>query len=323
MRALALAVLGAWACTDAGARVVPKRVEDAGVTRAAQASPPSLPSPAPTAPSEAPAARTAEPTLRVVTSTLSATPLSEPLTLGPDDALALGLDDIAQVRVRGPATIAIAPEGAPGLLVREGMVVVDVAPHGARAGERPLWVGTPGGRIEVAQAARFVLRAFADGASTLTLVSGHLRVRQGGDEQLFSGDAARCFTAVDHVSIAPIRGNLEARIAALARARSCRKGARGSDAARDAALTAQLAQRDALHARARSLLAEHARLVAARSPEAALVQATIAREAAAMFALTETVRAGRVALDARLLGTKPKASAAALQARAARGAPYR
>lgn len=326
MRRAPLALLALWACTGGNTRT-PSR--DGGAPDVRPIATPSLsPSTEPDAafvPADRAPLTATDLQVMAMDGTVSGIALDAAVDadrrvrLGPADAVTLSLGDYVRLRVLGPGTLQLAPEGAAALLLREGTVVVDVAPRGARAGERAIWIGTPGGLLEVAHAARFVVHAHADGASTVSVVSGNLRLSQGEEDTMLVADDARCLApgSVRHLPL--VVGNLEARTARLRQAPSCAGRSPGDVAKQDAALAAKLDALAAKKALAARLVAEHARAVSAHA-DAAPLQAALAREAAAVERLSAQVRAARVGVDARLADDE---GARALRARARALAPYR
>lgn len=248
-------------------------------------------------------------------------PRDRDVWLPEDAAVTLTYADVAKVRIEGPALFRLGPEGEPALLLRQGLVQVDSAPHGERAGERALWLATAFARIEVEGSARFVLRAFADFGAELSLVSGHVRVGEGGAEPTLvkAGDAL-CLPG----KRPPRRSGqtLEQTAERLAKTRSCPLKPRDERAPRERELTGACDAILSAEERERTLLAVHAGMVTSRDPRAPTVQAQLARMGAMRLRLREQARALRAELTTALL-TRTTSVDTPLLTRARELAPYR
>jgi hypothetical protein len=253
-------------------------------------------------------------------------------------SLALALDDFAALRVEGPALVSLLPEGEPALLLREGTVVLDVAPRGREATTSAVWLATPVARLDVADGARLVLRAHPARASELAVVSGHVRVegRQEGEPALLTAGGRRCLTQRGGHTYDDGRfATLEAAERALAKTSPpCAAAARTRGAALRASVAAACATVHSAEERERRLLAEHARRLAAvkalgaarerrNDARARELQGELARGAAVLHRGRERARALRAQLEALLLGRAPDPTEAALREQARAVAPYR
>jgi len=237
--------------------------------------------------------------------------------------LELALDDHAAIRLRGPARLLLLPEGEPALLVREGLVTVDCAPRSARATSSALWLATPTGRLDIVQGARFVLRARAERASELAVVSGHVDVRElGAARTLVGGGEPRCVGAASLArSKRPELAQLERAEQLLSASSAC--AATRVKVALAGPLTAALSALEASREQERALLAEHQRLLAEHAPQAQAVPRQLAELAAKGLGELETARALRASYEAEQLGRRASDEAESLTARARTHAPYR
>jgi len=120
-----------------------------------------------------------------------------PLTLGADARLDLRFPGGASVTVSGPAQVAV-PAGERGLLVHAGTVSVDLE-WAASHPDSGFCLATPAARLELVHGGRFVVRAFADLASQVSVVNGPLALSPVGAE----GASARPLGAGARVSVRP------------------------------------------------------------------------------------------------------------------------
>lgn len=316
-----LVVLAVSACPSSpsrGDRADPARADAAS----ADAAPPQTTLPSTPAPAAAPA-----PGLRVVAHSGEVSGIDAEdapardrlLTLAPGASLALAVGHYARLWVRGPAVLMLAPDGAPALLLRTGVLTVDseapVLPDAAPA----LWVATGTVQLEVAQRARFVLRARSDG-SLLSLVSGVVRASHEGTKRDLAEDTTRCYQRSRVSSYPPLLGKLEARSEEMASAPPCARVEKRSDAPLAQPLREELAALTEEKAHGRELLASHRALSQADAGAAARTQTELARHAARLMVMSEEVRTRRRVLAARTLGDATPALRALL-ARARDAAP--
>ena len=236
--------------------------------------------------------------------------------------LQLALADHTRLTVEGPATLRVAPDDQPALLLREGVVSVDAAAPVRADLSSTLWIATPSARFETGQRARFVLRA-GPRASMLALVSGGVRVRQRDRVQDLAagGDVTHCLGARARWSHASLTGKLEQRAQRITKLPPCAGGvSEPTDALLAAELEALLTRQQQSEARVRATLADHARRADSAPRAAAAQQRALAQQAAAAMQLGDELRARRSVLSARRLGSTPKALADLL-ARAREAAP--
>ncbi len=245
------------------------------------------------------------------------------IELGRGAHVELALDDYVALRIQGPAMVSLLPDGEPALLVREGLVAVDCARTG-RAGASPLWLALPTGRIEIADSVRLVVRAHALAASPLAVVSGHALVEPTDSAQeptLLGPSEARCLGSREARPWSGHFTTLEAAEQALATSAPCAPDEVATEMYLTSALASALSQVDEAGARERTLLAEHARRVAARWGSALEVQAKLARSAASLQRARQKALALRAQLSALLLGGAPTQDENALLERARRVLP--
>ena len=244
--------------------------------------------------------------------------IDQPLTvqLAHDDALTLSLDDYVRVQLRGPATAQLLPAGQAALLLRDGLVTVDVSPRGMRSVASVFWLATPTVRLEVADSVRLALRAFAAGPTELEVVSGYLTLLQAAAPVPMPAGATACAT-LEQATLSKARSaTLERAEAELSSARPCAPKASVTSALLESALTDQLHLVGEALERERLQLEEHGRLVAGSAAGArdAGARDADARDAAARDAGADeaSARALRLALartGAELLRTRERARA--------------
>lgn len=226
------------------------------------------------------------------------------------ERLELGLDAYGTVRVHGPARLLLLPEGAPALLVREGVVSIDCATPPGRRATSALWLATPHVRLDVAESARFVVRV-SEHATAFSLLSGQVTPTPGSP--LAAGEA-RCFSALGHDKLT-LRGraSLESTERRLATQAPCERAIRRTQGVRvEAALELALDSVQSGVERERKLLAEHGRT---RDADAgAALQAEIAHASADLLRVREEGRALRARYEAAHLGEPlPKQASAPVE----------
>jgi hypothetical protein len=232
----------------------------------------------------------------------------------------------AFVRVQGPALVAVAPLGEAALLLREGLVTVDVE-RAAMHPDSGFWLATPLLRAELVQGARFVLRT-APTATRLTVVSGTLTVHApqgsawtrtqiapGQTLTLISGGAP----TVDSESPARLEQAEQSLAAAVWPGAERAVPSAGSEP-----LETACARLEQDRARERELQARHRSLLAQKDPAAMELQRATAQQGAQSFRDERELRillslweAGALGLPASASGQAPTTS----RARALLGAP--
>lgn len=232
--------------------------------------------------------------------------------LAGDGELELELASGARVQLRGPALLAVSARSDQGLLVRYGLLRVELPPGAAKPGARASWFASPALRVELPHAARFVLRVDADGRTQIAIVGGRVAI-----DLAESGPAAsptrevepgHLVTAEPMQALVETQGpaTLEAALAQLADKRSAAI-ARPRDLQTllrptfDALLSAAAIEAE----RSTALDQQHQALSARHDPAAAGVVRQIAEHAAQMFrsrrrleASLARVEAAQVSLDA-------------------------
>jgi hypothetical protein len=203
-------------------------------------------------------------------------------------------------RLHGPARAEARVHRLPSVLLREGVIEVDLA-AGATTPDSGFWVSTPSARVELVQGARVVARAYAAGGTHLYVVSGQARVQPAGateaDVQLGAGQGLSVSSDGRASAVAARLARVEDALAWLAKQRSP-AGARGAGLqALVAAAAATFAQVEAGQERLQAMSRSHEQH-AAGSPEAMALQREIATESGKQLAARRRFDAQEEALRA-------------------------
>lgn len=231
------------------------------------------------------------------------------------DSLTLSLDDYVRVHLTGPALVRLLPAGRAALLLREGLVTVDVSPRGVRSTVSAFWLATPAVRVDVADSARLALRAYPDESTELSVVSGYLTLARPGEPVSLRADALVCAT-LDEAEVGPLGlATLELAEKRLEKTRSCAR-APTSGRTLESALAAQLERVSASVLREQAQLAEHDRLLETQDAGALSLRRALALTGAELLALRQGAAALRTQLEAGVLGHAPTEAVARLLSRA-------
>ncbi|MDB4988905.1 MAG: hypothetical protein JWN04_4083 [Myxococcaceae bacterium] len=229
--------------------------------------------------------------------------LSEACTLSLERgaSITLSLHDYVRVHIVGPALAQLLPEGEPAVLLREGLVTLDVAPRGARAITSAFWLATPTLRLDVPDSVRVAIRAFPDSASELSVVSGYLTVSQPRQPLAVPAGSSVCVSLVQAKLVPLHMATLELALASLSKARSCAPAARTSDDALERAHHSAAAAVAAAAEREREQLAEHHRQVSVDAGAALQLREQLAHLGAELTHLSDLSQALRAQHAARAL----------------------
>ncbi len=214
--------------------------------------------------------------------------------VGAGETLDLDFDCGARAQVSGPALIAVSARADQGLLVRHGLVRVELPPGAAKPGA-PCWLATPALRMELPRWARFVLRAHENGRTEIAVASGRLTlatesmpdVVDSGTQAVAAGRLVRADLTASHaLSVSSGPETMEAAATLLAG-----KAPRTAQPSKPRRLDQTIQERlKGLYvrtmsevARARELDEQHRALVSAGDKRAMAVQRQIAEQAAITF----------------------------------------
>ncbi len=240
------------------------------------------------------------------------------------DLLNLDFGCGARAQVSGPAIVAVSGRSDQGLLVRQGLLRVELPPGAAKPGAA-CWLASPALRMELPRAARFALRVHEDGRTQIAVVSGRVTVATGtlsaeedsGTQALEAGRLLEAnLTSATTPRVVTGPSTLEAALSLLAaKARAARTvtAKQLSDSLENRllpGLKAQIGRAASQLERARTLDQQHRLLVSARDPQAMVVQRQIAEQAAHTFVARRSLDAALSRVEAaRLNATEVPAPA--------------
>lgn len=284
---------------------------------------------APDPPSPKPAPRLTLPRIaRCHGATASGGPIGEERLAQPDELLTVPPNERCEllfpagpsVRLHGPARARVSPRGEPLVLLRSGMIEVEVPGHAVGSASGFAWA-TPAVRGDIVRSGRVVVRVQAGLRTSLVVVSGrativvpraaHTGAAAPAMEEPIALSAGQGLWAAPEGE--PVR--FSAPVGTMDGARAyLTRGEQGEGAAREppiASLAAGLARALSEHAAAiaeESALSErHAALSARGDPSASALQGELAQKGAALFRLARAVRVRADTLEALLIEAPPVA----------------